>query len=146
MHRVSGAVDAEHINEKCVAFPVDCKPEDPDGLTGRTKINGIDHLLAGYVDYLYQAAAFRYHEQQPAISGRNNFSGRDAMRGDLRKNLVRISPLQNYGLADGTYCNKFTRQRLFRERCMRKTDLGQTETEECEKIRSLQATKYQWVK
>jgi hypothetical protein len=146
MHSVSGVVDAEHINENCVAFPVDCKPEDSDGLAGRTKINGIDYLLAGYVDYLYHAAALRYQEQQPAISGRNNFSGRDAMCSDLRKNLVRISPLQNYSLADGTYCNKFTRQRFLRERCIRKTGPGQTETDEREKIRSLQATRYQRVR
>jgi hypothetical protein len=93
MHGVSGALDAEHIDENCVASPVDRKPEDLNRMTGRTKINGIDHLLAGYVDYLYQSAPFRDHEQRPAISGRNNFSGRDAMRGDLRKNLVRIRPL-----------------------------------------------------
>jgi hypothetical protein len=124
MHRVSGAVDAEHIHENCVVFPVDCKPEDCDGLTGRTKIDGIDYLLAGYVDYFYHAAPLGYDEQQPAIGGRNNFSGRDAMCSDLRKNLVRISPLQNYGPADGTYCNKFTRQRLLRERCIRKTGPG----------------------
>jgi hypothetical protein len=146
MERVPGAVDAEHINKDCVAFPVDCKPEDPDGLSGRTEINGIDYLLAGYVDYLYQAAPLGYHEQQPAISGRSNFSGRDAMGGDLRKNLVRISPLQNYGLADGSYGNKFTRQRLLGKRCVRKKDPGDTETDEGENIRSLQATKCRRVK
>ena len=110
-------------------------------MSGRTEINGIDYLLAGYVDYLYQAASLGYHEQELAISGRNNFPGRDAMGGDLRKNLVRISPLQNYGPADGTYGKEFTRQRLLGERRMRKRDPGQTETDEGETIRSLQATK-----